>query len=195
MSEQMDYSSLMQALQAKLAEKASGMMFISPQNGRPIVMAIKEGVVCSIYSSTSKGKATLTQLAEVEQASYQFNATAAPMILPGTEITPEEVSDALGISSAVVTATATTSSPQDTTRDASSDFHAQALALIKERLIDIMGPFASVILQDALCSSSSSHFNSVDDTEDLLEKLADEMDDKQEALQFSRQIKSALEKL
>ncbi len=193
MSEQMDYSSLMQALQAKLVEKVSGMMFISPQNGRPIVMAIKEGVVCSIYSSTSKGRAALSQLAEVEQSSYQFNATAAPMILPGTEITPEEVSDVLGISSVVVTAA--TSSSQGTTREADPDFHARALALIKERLIDIMGPFASVILQDALRSSSSSHFNSVDDTEDLLEKLAEEMDDKQEALQFSRQIKSALEKL
>ncbi len=186
MVEQVDRTALLRALKDKLDSGEPGMVFVTPDQGHPFVLTFKDGILVSIYSGNSKGRDALNLFARIDRASYRFNATATPVIMPGTEIS---AADAGALFDMPVAETAAVT---ETPSQPAADYKTPILALLREKLMDVMGPFAVVTLDEALTSLPTTDFSSMDSVEVLLHKLAQDIDDRRESARFVEDSRAAV---
>ena len=191
MDNRVNFQTLVRELEKRLESKKPGTMFISPEDGHPVAVAFRDGAVAGISSGPILGKAALERLAKVERASYNFGST--PVILPGSEIGPGEVFQVLGLHGGGAASSPPAASPAS--HGTGAGFQGRAIALVREGLIDILGPFAVVVMEEALQSLPPGGFRAPSDLGDFLGKLAREIEDPQEAGRFIRQTDAALRKL
>lgn len=191
MDNRVNFQTLVRELEKRLESKKPGTMFISPEDGHPVAVAFRDGAVAGVYSGTILGKAALERLAKVGRASYSFGST--PVVMPGSEVGPGDISKVLGIQGGGAASFSSVASPA--LPFSNTAFHGRAIAFVRESLIDVLGPFAVVVMEEALQSLPPAEFCAPSDLGDFLGLLAREIEDRHEADRFIRQTDAGLRKL
>lgn len=184
MSNQINREQLFVSINQTIAERQSGTMFLRSSDGHSFAIAIQNGTITGVSSGLTVGNDAVDKLRAVQYASYTFS----PRLFnpPGSK--PDSAYVSLLLEGNGVMSSATTGKLSAGNR---AEFHKHALAVIESNLLDILGPFSTLVLDDAL-KSASFEYASMDNIQPFLSTLARDIDDKEQAEQFIQNTMTAL---
>jgi len=181
---QVDYAMLLHELKQRLADRTKGTMFLKTNTDRSFAIAFQDGAITGVSSGLTVGNEAVERLRKVKSASYTFSS--APFNPPGSAPEPLHVSLLLGADPPQ-----TAIAPSANQR---ADFGRRSLVVIEENLLEVLGPVAMFLLDDALKTLSDEHGDVVDPNK-LLSTLAREIDDRKDAERFIQKTMSKLKEL
>ena len=185
MSDQVDLPILVRQLNQRLSKREKGTLFLRSDDGHAYAVACQGGAITGVWSGATVGNAAVEKLCAIKQASYRFSpAIRTPL---GSKPDASYVSRLLGAGGASQSA----SSEVAPSGREETEFHQQALAAIRSNLLDVLGPFATFLLDDAL-SSAPHEFITPENLQQFLSTLAAEFEDQNQASKFMQTTSSAL---
>ena len=184
MSIQIDSATLVSEIKQNLAERQRGTMFIRTSDGHSFAIAMEDGTITGVSAGLTLGNDAVAKLRTVKHASYHLSHT--PFKPPGSKPDSVHVSLLLGRNGAKSSTTVGKPSA-----GSGSEFHQRALAVIESNLLDVLGPFAPMALDDALTSASFEYVDS-DNLQQFLSTLVRDIDEDEQAERFIQNTISAL---
>lgn len=186
MSNQASHTALAHILNQMVANRQTGTLFLKGDDGHAYAVACQAGAIVGVWSGATMGNAAVEKLCGVEQASCRFS----PAVVTPQSSKPDSayVFRLLGTGGSEARPNAPGSSRS---APEALEFHERALSAARKNLLNVLGPFATHILDDALRSWSEASL-SAENIENFLSMLAAEIDDDDRARHFVRTTLSEL---
>lgn len=173
-------ASIMAELQRFSQEKLSGNMTILAENRQMVRISLRDGKIVALSCSSKRGAEALPLILKLSPNWFQFIKGASSTTTdPDLPPTPDILN--------FLTSGASTSIPAGSGPAINSPIEVlpqQTIAVLKEILIEFMGPVAPMI-----CNKILQRAQNLDSAIDL---LAQEIPDRQQALKFKNKVKQKL---
>lgn len=177
MSDFVPLSTLVSALESATAAGKSGAFFITTDNQHSAMITLNGGTITGVKFRSARGYDAASALAQVEQ--LKFQSAAEPTDLPGEgSINTRAVLEILSTGDATAGETASSA--------AAAAFDLEAL---RTRYVSAIGPIAGALFDEAVAELGDD-LNSAEGVDQLIRKLADQIDDEAEAASFLRDARS-----
>jgi hypothetical protein len=183
MQKTVPYSQIVDYLTELVDNKASGTLFIHSESNRAITIAIDSGRIHALYFGARRGRKAITLISDISGGSYRFevsNLVEAFHDLPPTPEILNLLRNPNSVNESRPRTSSTTMSHGKSIKEEKKDILCQEL---KSLLLQHMGPIAEIVFDDAadeigdFCATPQL-------TEDLINKLSEEIDNATEVEQF-----------
>jgi hypothetical protein len=190
MHKNVPYSQILEFLTDLVDSKTSGTLFVHSECNHAITIALDKGRINAIYFGARRGRKAIPLVSNISSGSYRFEATNLVGSSHDVPSTPE-ILNLLRSPYAVKVPGSTVSSPasdDDVIREGKKNILCREL---KSLLAEHMGPIADMVFDDVVdevgdfCSTPQL-------TQDLINKLSEEIDDASEVRQFKNKAYVAL---
>ncbi len=193
MSTNVPYSQILSFLTDLVNKKASGTLFIRSESNHAIMIALDNGQIHKIFFGARRGRKAIPLVRSISGGSCKFEASNLAGNAHDLPLTPEILNllrnpDNLNESRPAA-------SPPVTNNKEVSEANKNILCQeLKSLLAGYMGPFADVVFEDAV-AEVGDFCSTPELTQDLIEKLSEELDDSTEVEQFRTKAYAVLDKI
>ncbi len=192
MTESLTYLQLLEALTELVNSKASGTMFIRSQCNHAITFSLEAGRIYALNHGPRRGRSAIPLISQIAGGSYRFD-TAGPgrsaQELPSTAEILEQLKTPRGDIQ-----TLEISTPDNGTRSISAEQKHRVCQELKNLLARHLGPIAEMVFDNTV-DETGDFCSTPEGTEELIDKLADDIGNPQEVVQFREEAYRAIQKL
>jgi hypothetical protein len=192
MSTTLNYDQLVAKLQELVDEKRTVTLYIKTNSNRLGMFVLRNGSIDAMMYGAVRGAKALNQFLKVTGGSYRIADD-------GLNLPTADLPDTTTIMERLVNRdvqqdepTSNADTPRSTPRGPALPYNA-ALSAVTDNLGEFMGPIAEMIATDTISAGSRPH--GLSDWINLVQRLAREIPDRDEAKQFLQKTTLALEQL
>lgn len=167
-------------------------MFIRSQCNHAITFSLDAGRIYAIYHGPRRGRSAILLINQITGGSYRFDAAGPgrpPQELPSTA----EILEQLKTAQAGAVAQGV-SSPADGTSTISAEQKHRICQELKDLLAQHLGPIAEMVFDDTV-DETGNFCSTPKRTQELIAKLADDIGDPEEIVQFRKEAHRTIEKI
>lgn len=189
----MVYSKILEFLTGLVDSKSSGTLFIHSDCNHAITVALDKGHIIALYFGGRRGRKAIPLISKISSGSYRFDESKLVETSQDLPSTPELL-NLLRSSAAAVEFSHSAVSPAAGNEAIEEELKNILCQELKKLLAEHMGPIADVVFDDA--ASEVGDFCSTPQlTQDLINKLSEEIDDAGEVEQFRKKAFLTLNKI
>jgi hypothetical protein len=189
MAEFTNYAQMLELLAGEVKRKSSGTLFIRSNCNHAITFGLEKGRINYIFFGPRKGIKAINKIREIDGGSYRFEPTNVGSLLHSLPST-EEILAQLNL-----TREAPRHPPQSiNSSSVSAADRAMICYQLKGILVEYLGPIAEIVLNDAMCETEQ-FCSSPEHTQIFIDRLAQDIEDPVENVQFKTKANHAIEKV
>jgi hypothetical protein len=197
MPKNVPYSQILNFLTELVDNKTTGTLFIHTENNRAITIALDKGEIHALYFGARRGRKAIPQIRDITGGSYRLEVSdlvEAFHDLPPTHEILNLLRNPDTKSSPSPTPSTTTSIPISHNEAIEEEKKEILCDKLKSLLGEHMGPIADIVFDDTVeeigdfCSTPQL-------TQDLIDKLSEEIDSAKEVEQFKQKAYVTLNKI
>lgn len=180
MPKKVPYPQILDFLTDLVDGKSSGTLFVHSECNRAITIALDKGQIHALYFGARRGRKAIPLISNIAGGSFRFEDTNLVESFHDLPPTPEILNLLRNPHTAIESGGASASTGNAVIREEKKNLLCQEL---KGLLAEHMGPIAEVVFDDAVeevgdfCATPQL-------TQDLINKLSEEIDDSSEVKQF-----------
>ncbi len=190
MAQSLTYLQLLDVLTELIDKQSSGTLYIRSECNHLITFALDAGRIYAVYHGPRRGRSAIPLVSGISGGTYHFESTqlsGTPQDLPATAEILELIRNVAGDSSA--------SMPSPGSGRAVSEQQRKRICdELKQLLTEHLGPIADMVFEDAL-EEDSGFCSTPAHTRQLIDKLADDIDDNAETAQFREKASAIVHRL
>jgi hypothetical protein len=190
MQKDISFSKILEFLTDLIDNKTSGTLYVISECNHAGTISLDKGEINAIYFGARRGQKAIPMISNISRGCYRFEGTN--LVERTHELPPtHEILNLLRNPHILNTSSPTASTPANANELITDENKSRLCRTLKHLLAEHIGPIADMVIDDAVdeigdfCSTPQL-------TQDLIDKLSEEIDDNNEVKQFRNKAYAAL---